>query len=265
MHGRRDLAWRLLDAYLQRTGDYAAVPVLRYYFVYRAMVRAKIEAIRAAQQEDAEAREGWMRCSRYLRLAARETRTAHPGLVLMHGLSGSGKSTVSQGLLEHARLIRVRTDVERRRLQDARDTPSAGIATGAYAPRMDRITYLNAAAIACVALRAGHGVIVDGAFLQRWQRDLLRGIARRLQVPCCIVHCAAPAPVLQARIEARRAAQSDASEATAAVLAHQQRHADPLDDAEWAAAITVASAHAAPALWPRVRRLLRRLRQDSSK
>ena len=47
--GRADLARRFLNAYLERTGGYAGVAVLRFYLVYRALVRAKIARLRAAQ------------------------------------------------------------------------------------------------------------------------------------------------------------------------------------------------------------------------
>ena len=47
--GRPDLARRFLNAYLEQTGDYEGLEVLRYYLVYRAMVRAKVACIRAGQ------------------------------------------------------------------------------------------------------------------------------------------------------------------------------------------------------------------------
>jgi aminoglycoside phosphotransferase family enzyme len=47
--GRRDLAWRFLNRYLEATGDYAGIPVLRFYLVYRALVRAKVHLIRSRQ------------------------------------------------------------------------------------------------------------------------------------------------------------------------------------------------------------------------
>ena len=48
--GQPQLAWRLLNAYLEITGDFSGVGVLRFYLGYRAMVRAKIAAIRAGQR-----------------------------------------------------------------------------------------------------------------------------------------------------------------------------------------------------------------------
>jgi len=46
--GRPDLASRFLSGYLERTGDYDGVQILRFYVVYRAMVRAKVACMRAS-------------------------------------------------------------------------------------------------------------------------------------------------------------------------------------------------------------------------
>ena len=48
-HGLPALASRALDAYLAASGDYEGVRVLRHYLVYRALVRAKVAGLRAAQ------------------------------------------------------------------------------------------------------------------------------------------------------------------------------------------------------------------------
>ncbi len=43
------LAWRFLNTYLEHCGDYAGLAVLPFYLAYRAIVRAKVEVIRASQ------------------------------------------------------------------------------------------------------------------------------------------------------------------------------------------------------------------------
>ncbi len=44
--GPRELARRLLNAYVEETGDYAGLTVLPYYVTYRAVVRAKVSRYR---------------------------------------------------------------------------------------------------------------------------------------------------------------------------------------------------------------------------
>jgi uncharacterized protein len=46
-HQRASLAWRFLNAWLESSGDYSGIRVLRFYLAYRAMVRAKVSAIRS--------------------------------------------------------------------------------------------------------------------------------------------------------------------------------------------------------------------------
>jgi len=75
-------------------------------------------------------------------------------------------------------------------------------------------------------------VIVDATFTARWQRALLREIARKHGQPFRILDFAAPLDTLRQRIVKRARAGTDASEASLAVLAHQIRNADALDAEE---------------------------------
>ena len=58
-HGLDALSHRFVNAYVERSGDADGLRVLRYYAVHRALVRAKVAALRAAQLADggAEARQ----------------------------------------------------------------------------------------------------------------------------------------------------------------------------------------------------------------
>ena len=228
---RGDLAYRFLTAYLERSGDYAGTAVLRFYLVYRAMVRAKVARLRASQLLDSRARAALgEECASYLRLASSYATEAHPAVVLMHGFSGSGKTTLSQAMLERAGAVRIRTDVERKRLAglaaDARSGSALG--RGLYAPDATQRTYERVVACADAVVQGGFAAIVDGAFLQRWQRDLFRELAAQRAVPFAIVDCVASATGLRARVAARARAGTDASEADLAVLDHQLRTAEPL-------------------------------------
>ncbi|MEO6354406.1 MAG: AAA family ATPase, partial [Burkholderiaceae bacterium] len=112
------LAFRLLNAYLEISGDYAGVALLRFYLAGRAMVRAKVSAIRIAQggatQSDTAQADAAQ--TSYLDLADALLRTRRPALIISHGLPGSGKSTLAQAMLERRQAIRLRSDVERKRL-----------------------------------------------------------------------------------------------------------------------------------------------------
>jgi aminoglycoside phosphotransferase family enzyme/predicted kinase len=214
-------AWRCLDRYLAISGDYEGITVLRYYLVYRAMVRAKVALIRARQGVATDLRRDEEHVFlHHLELAAGFIAAERPGLVLMHGLSGSGKSTVSQALLELLGAVRVRSDVERKRLR-------VSAAAGLYSTGATRRTYARLAAVAETALSAGWCVIVDATFLQRAQRDEFRRLARHLGLTLLIVSCMAGEGELRERLVRRNATRSDASEADATVLARQIERQEP--------------------------------------
>jgi aminoglycoside phosphotransferase family enzyme/predicted kinase len=234
---RPDLAARFLSAYLESTGDYGGLAVLRFYVTYRALVRAKIAIMRLAQTTSGGKREGLIsECRGYLSLAAATAEQTHPALLITHGLTGSGKTTRAQAVVDSMGAIRIRSDVERKRLAGlqalARSTSATG--KGLYTADRDRQTYEHLASLARSVVGAGYTAIVDAAFLQRWQRDLLKDVATGLHVPFVIADCSAPEPVLRERVAKRLEQGRDASEATIDVLESQLAHADPLSSEELA-------------------------------
>ena len=233
--GRLDLARRFLNAYVERTGDYAGLPVLRFYLVYRAMVRAKVARVRAAQVGAGPAYAALEAEYRgYVVQARHYAKRLQPMLILMHGFSGSGKSTVAQSLLERVDAIRIRTDVERKRMRglDRGDASGSMISGGLYSTEATAWTYGRVRDLAEIVLDAGFTAIADGTFLRREQRDLLRELAILRQVPFVIVDVTADAATLRERVARRARAACDASEADAAVLAHQLRTDEPFGPEE---------------------------------
>lgn len=218
------LAARFLNAWLEATGDYAGVPLLRYYAVYRALVRAKVASLRAAQGCAASRAE----LAECLELAVRLTQAGPPQLLITHGLSGSGKTTLSQRWLERYGLIRLRSDVERKRLFGLDACARGGEAVGLYSEAATRQTFAHLARLAEILLAAGWPVIVDAAFLGRRERDQFRELAQRAGAPFRIVDIRVAVATLQERVARREAAGVDASDAGLAVLARQVASALPL-------------------------------------
>jgi len=229
--GRPDLAHRFVNAYLESTGDYAGLAVFPFYLVYRAMVRAKIACLRLGQLEPGDERTALVAEYRgYVDLATHYARAPHPALVVTHGLSGSGKTTLTQGLLEWIGAIRIRTDVERKRLHglDARARSGSQLDEGLYAADATGRTYRRALELAEAVAAAGGVAIVDGTFLKRWQRDLFRARAAELGLPFVILAFTASDATLRARIVERAQRATDASEADLGVLDGQLRAREPL-------------------------------------
>ena len=70
--GRADFANRLINRYLEASGDYAGLRCLPFYLVYRALVRAKVASLRAAQEaSEAAARHQLKIRAQYLAFAER--------------------------------------------------------------------------------------------------------------------------------------------------------------------------------------------------
>ena len=237
--GRPDLARRFLNAYLEQTGDYDGLEVLRYYLVYRAMVRAKVACIRAGQEGLSAGH--WTQYRDHIELAADFTRPSQPFLAITHGLSGSGKTTVTQSLLEALSLFRVRSDVERKRLHGLKPEARSGAGTGGniYSLEANERTYRRLAEVARGIVRSGFSVIVDAAFLKRRERAAFHELAQELSVPFAILDVTAPENRLRERVKQRVQHGRDASEADIAVLESQLRNSEPLDDRESTAIIEV--------------------------
>lgn len=228
----RDLAMRFLNAWLETSGDYAGVALLRYYSVYRALVRAKVAALRAGQPGDSAASRAELNSC--LLLAEQLAQSMPTQLWITHGLSGCGKTTLSQKLLQDYGMIRLRSDVERKRLAglDALAHSGAGVGQGLYTKEASRRTYEHLSRLADELLSTGWPVIVDAAFLEHWQRDMFRAIARRRGVPVKIVDIQTDIAILRERVNQRAAQSGDASEADLHVLQYQIETAQPLGDEE---------------------------------
>jgi hypothetical protein len=244
---RDDLTWRFVNAYLEHTGDYPGVRVLRYYLLYRAVVRAKVAAIRAAQPGTAAQERGALeeKCRQHLALAMRFAQDEAPALIILHGLSGSGKTTCSQIVLEALGAIRIRSDLERKRMHGlgAAVRTGAPVGGGIYAAQDTAEAYERLAQGAEAVLTGGFPVLVDATFLKRAQRDAFRKLAARLGVPFRIARFEASPQVLRARVAARERQGTDASEAGLAVLEHQLRSIEPLAADEQALAVRLDTEH----------------------
>lgn len=234
--GQPRLATRLLNGYLEATGDYGMLAVLRFYEVYRAMVRAKVALLRREQSPrgSGAAAAGSAELESHLAAAMRLAAPARPVLLLMHGLSGSGKTTVSGPLAEALGAIRVRSDVERKRLHGlaAHARGSAAPGAGIYGTVGSRAAYERLLGVARTALRARFACVVDAAFLRREERDRFCALARELDAGFGIVACEAPQALLGERVCARALGGADASDAGPAVLEWQLAHAEPLGSDE---------------------------------
>jgi aminoglycoside phosphotransferase family enzyme/predicted kinase len=241
--GRPDLALRVLNGWLEQIGDYDGLVGWRWYFVYRALVRAKVAALRLAQA-DVEAEERAAKhqeLQAYLDLAQRWTEPRPTSVIIMHGVSGSGKSYVAQRICERFGAVRLRADVERKRLFGLWGAPGPRRLTGAmYSPEVTDVVYREVlAGHIPPILTAGFSAVVDATCLRRAQRTLFREAADRQGVPWLIVDVRAGRETLRRRISERQTTGTDPSDADFAIVERQLADREPLQEDEFRAVVIV--------------------------
>ena len=236
VHGQLELGNQLLNHWVEASGDAEGLRGWAWYSVYRALVRAKVTWLRLGQGGlSPEARQqGHRDLEHYLNLAESWCQPRPKGLVLMHGLSGSGKSTVAARLSAATGAMVFRSDVERKRLFGLWGTkPTRRLEGELYGPEASAYLYGTALPqLVEPALAAGLPVVLDACFLRHSERQQMARLAARLGVPIQIVACRAPEPVLRQRLLARTAAGIDPSDATVEVMEHQRTWIEPLSKDE---------------------------------
>ncbi|KLU05229.1 hypothetical protein RISK_002720 [Rhodopirellula islandica] len=249
-----DLSRTFLNAYLECTGDYQSLELLRLFLVYRALVRA----LAASMRKDA------VDARHHVDLAYRFTLRETPRLWITHGVSGSGKTTLSEAVVQRHNAFRLRSDIERKRMfgQSAmqRLTPdtvgflnkapsstaspmiaSQDIASqdigpqenaALYSSEANEQTYQRLSQLARRILASGHSVIVDATFLRRADRQQFHELAEQAGVPIAILDCHSDLQTLRQRVADRLAHREDASDADLDVLDRQLANREPLTEAE---------------------------------
>ncbi len=231
-HGLPALAWRFASGYAEHSGDYAGLALLRFFAVYRASVRARVALMRAEQLEAGASNAVLDEIERNLALAeslAKSAAAPRPLLVLTCGVSGSGKSTVAQSLAQHLGAVRVRSDVERKRLFGLAATtrPAPAELATLYSTETTERTYARLGELARDLLHGGVSTVVDAVALRRSERDALRRLAEACDAPFTLLECHAPEPLLRERIARRMCEAQDASDADERVLDLQLRLREP--------------------------------------
>jgi len=240
--GRQDLAYSLLNRYLECTGDYAGMSVFGLYYVYHALIRAKIAAIRSIERTHEVHRQADLdEMHEFCAVAKDWIEPRQPCLIVMHGFSGSGKTWLSQQLLARLPAIRVRSDIERKRSYGLKvsEASGAGVGEGMYTPRARSDIYSALAIAAATSLQAGQHVIADASFLNEQDRRRFHELAKKMDADFVIVDVRAETEELLRRVRRRKGIATDASEADESVLQYQFNNVQPLSTEELERTVTV--------------------------
>ncbi|WP_024545565.1 bifunctional aminoglycoside phosphotransferase/ATP-binding protein [Picosynechococcus sp. NKBG15041c] len=220
-----------LNTYVERTGDWEGLQVLPLYLSRQAYVRAKVTSFLLDDQAiapDAKAAAA-QTANEYYELAWQYTQRPQGKVILMCGLSGSGKSTVAQAGARRWDGIQIRSDAVRKHLAGL-PLDEKGDET-LYSAAMTEQTYDRLQALGLLLAKQGFTVILDAKYDKVVQRKNVINACATAGIPCQILHCQAPLPVLAQRVTARTA---DISDATADLLAVQQQDFEPFTSEEMA-------------------------------
>jgi uncharacterized protein len=245
--GRPELAQRFLNTYLEQNGDYDGLELLAFYKTYRALVRAKVAAIRLSQ-DDLEMQE---RASLeqdlhdYIDLAESYTQVGQPAIVITHGASGSGKSFTGRLLAMWLPAVQIRSDVERKRLAGLEPQADSGSEpwAGVYSEESTWKTYQRLLDLAEDLVAYGFITIVDATFLKQEQRQLFADMAERMLVPFVILDMQISESLLHQRVKGRAERGHGVSEADEEILDLQLETAEPLAGEELASVVVVTEDH----------------------
>ncbi|MFW6056498.1 MAG: AAA family ATPase [Chloroflexota bacterium] len=226
-YSRRDLSEAFVDAYVEQTGDDGLIALLDFYKCYRAFVRGKVEGFRASDKmasADEQSAAVW-RARRYFQLA-RGYATGKGSLVIMSGLSGSGKSRVARELADRLGCTIVASDVIRKQLaglspEEKRHVP---FGEGLYSEDWTVRTYDEMIRRGATEIEQGKPVILDASFLQRWERRKAIEMAQRSGVRPVVAECVAPYDTLMKRLAGR----DSISDARPEILDRQRETQEPI-------------------------------------
>jgi aminoglycoside phosphotransferase family enzyme/predicted kinase len=230
--GHLDLSRSLMNAYLERTNDYDSILLIRWFLVYRSLIRALAASMRAEQSHlSSSEREAEVRESRqHVGLAYRYSRRKTPHLWITHGVSGSGKTMLSEAIIHHHDALRLRSDIHRKRIfgLKATERPTAELRREMYSEATSHATYAVLHEKAAAILYAGYNVIVDATFLKLGDRETFHDLAKRQHALFAILDCHSDEQTLRQRVADRMAKNEDASDADLHVLEQQLASYEPL-------------------------------------
>ena len=229
--GRSDLGYRFLSRYLERCGDYEGLELLSLFLSYRAGVRGKVaclfarELIENNESTPKEIESTHLQATHYFTMAEQYlSKQKSPELIIIGGLSGSGKSHLALLALEHIKAVIIRSDATRKRI--ANDHADLAL----YGNEMHELTYQAMFDAAEKTLSAGISVILDATFLHPASREKVKRLAARVNVPFLFYWLDINNDTLRTRVKERSREGTDLSDADPEVLEQQISHYERPDE-----------------------------------
>jgi aminoglycoside phosphotransferase family enzyme/predicted kinase len=227
---RLGAAWigdQILAHYEEASGDHPPPMLVAFYKMYRACVRAKVATLRASQLTGDERQNALSTAGDYLAAADNYSREmGSPFVVVVRGLTGTGKSTIARRLGDLFEVEVLETDAIRRELFGASVSP-AGYEQGNYEPSKRAGVYIELLRRARLLLEERRSVVLDGTFVAAEYRMSAARLAAETGAALLIVDCRCPAAVARSRIAARLLEGGSRSESRPDVHGLQMKAEEP--------------------------------------
>jgi aminoglycoside phosphotransferase family enzyme/predicted kinase len=223
--GASDLADELVGAIAESIPDVELPLLIPFYKCYRAMIRGVVESLRSRQAEvgEQERVSAIDLANRYFALATEYASDAAPAVIVVCGLSGSGKSTVARALHHRFGLPIISSDRTRKKLSSIPAETGAADAyrSGIYAGSVTQATYAAMLEEAETTLGEARGVILDATYQDPSHRKAALELAARLKAPILFIECRADDAEIRRRLVERQKAGHNPSDATVEVYLRQ--------------------------------------------
>lgn len=223
--GHSDAAGHFLSLHRELTADDWPPSLAHHWIAYRAHVRAKVDLLQPPSDVTAPERS-----RRHLSLALSHLRAARVRLILVGGLPGSGKTTLSKGVADSLAAHLLSSDAVRVELFGPGSGPG-DFGAGRYTPEGRRAVYDELLGRAAALLAGGHHVVIDASWSDPEQRSRAAAVGRSTAADLTAVECRVAAATAGERIRRRIRAGSDLSEADEAIADRMAQDWVPWSDA----------------------------------
>lgn len=231
--GRPDLGYYFAERYLAHSGDTHLFRMLPFYKCYRAFVRGKVLGFRLDESEftPGERQDAAAMAAHYFDLSLRYATTpARQAVILLAGLSGTGKTAVARAIAGELGMRVVSADAARHFLFGDEKRP-AGYGEGVYTEQANERTYNMMLETGHSFLKREGRVILDATFKRASHRNDARKIAELAGARFLVIECRLRQELVKQRLEARIGLGDGLSDATWETYLHQRGDFEPIDPA----------------------------------
>jgi len=232
-YNRHDLSKVFGTSYFDVTRDERGKELLNFYKCYRAYVRGKVESFKLDEEEvgEEEKRNSRIRAMRYFHLAdLYGTGGYRPTLVVVCGLTGTGKTTLAAALAEQLGFEHLSSDAVRKELAGVPpgERHFEPFGRGIYDEGFTEKTYGELLGRGETLLKAGRSVILDATFSRAALREQAEKAARKRGAAFHVIVCEADEAVVRRRLAERSEGAPSVSDGRWEIYVEQRKRHEAL-------------------------------------